>query len=57
MPIKILSTLLFFLFITNVYVRDDLTDLERAKVKKVTTLTNDFTKAERSRLYLVGQIL
>ena len=48
MLIKIVSTVLFFLFITNLYVRDDLTDLERAKVKKVTTLTNDFSKAERS---------
>ena len=48
MLIKILSTVLFFLFITNVYVRDDLTEIEREKVKKVTTLTNDFSKAERS---------
>ena len=48
MLIKILGVALFFLFSLNVYVRDDLTDIESEKVKKVTSLTNNFLKAERS---------
>ena len=47
MLIKILGIALF-LFSLNVYVRDDLTDIENEKVKKVTSLTNNFLKAERS---------
>ena len=48
MLIKILGVALFFLFSLNVYVRDDLTDIESEKVKKVTSLTKNFLKAERS---------
>ena len=51
MLIKILGVALFFLFSLNVYVRDDLTDIECEKVKKVTSLTNNFLKAERSVIW------
>ena len=50
MLIKILGIALFFLFSLNVYPRDDLTDIENEKVKKVTSLTNNFSKAERSEI-------
>ena len=48
MLIKISGVVLFFLITLNVYTRDDLTDLEREKVARVTSLTTDFSKAERS---------
>ena len=48
MLIKILSTAIFFLFSLSGFVRDDLTVIEKEKVKKVTSLTTNFSKAERS---------
>ena len=38
----------FFLFSLSGFVRDDLTVIEKEKVKKVTSLTTNFSKAERS---------
>ena len=48
MLIKILSTAIFFLFSLSGFVRDDLTVIEKEKVNKVTSLTTNFSKAERS---------
>ena len=48
MLIKILSTVIFFLFSLSGFVRDDLTVIEKEKVKKVISLTTNFSKAERS---------
>ena len=47
MLIKILSTAVFFLFSLSGLSRDDLTNGEREKVKKVSSLTTNFLKAER----------
>ena len=48
MLIKISGLVLFFLITLNAYTRDDLTDLEKEKVARVTSLTKDFSKAEKS---------
>ena len=48
MLIKIFIVSFFFLFSSNAYLRDDLTELEIEKVSNVIALTNNFSKAERS---------
>ena len=48
MVTKVICFILFFLFSLNTFSRNDLTDKEKIKVIKVTALTKNFSKAERS---------